>query len=214
MTDYYKHEEFVKAKKQRDYTLWAFYVVLALFVAYCVWAVWYYLMLPYNDPRQLTIRIVTFIITGVFTVATYIYFATVYRYAKLYYKLAKGIEEGLTETMQGEFLGYFDEPETKNGIECKSMRFEVASIKNDEISMERKVLVPFKKDFPTFEKGDIVTFVTHANILLQYEIVKKSEKVEGTVNTENKGPNNIENTEEITEQSEQVKTETNEEGEE
>jgi hypothetical protein len=77
---------------------------------------------------------------------------------------------GIRETSTGSFFEYSESVQDKDGVDCKALIFlEWNKYKKD--FFERKVLIPYEKEFPEFTENMNVKYVTQSNLLISYEIL-------------------------------------------
>ena len=80
------------------------------------------------------------------------------------------MKTGLKETFIGSFFEYDERIQQKDGVDFKALIFlEWNKYKQD--FYERKVLVPFEKEFPKFSENQNVKYITQGNVLYSYEIL-------------------------------------------
>ena len=82
---------------------------------------------------------------------------------------------GLKETFVASFLEYDESLREKDGVDCKSLIF-IEWNKYKKEFYERRVLVPFEKEFPKFEPNQNIKFITQGNVLVSYEILPTTEE--------------------------------------
>ena len=86
------------------------------------------------------------------------------------------ITVGLKEYSVAPFAGIEDWT-TRDGVDVNVATFRVHNIKRDE-DMIRQIYVDGEKDFPPFEEGEEVRFVSQGNLLIEYEIIKENAQCE------------------------------------
>ena len=64
---------------------------------------------------------------------------------------------------------------TRDGVDVNVALFRVRHIKRDE-EMVRQIYIDGEKDFPPFEEEDMVRVVSQGNLLIEYEILSRSEE--------------------------------------
>ena len=171
MVEFFKKEEFYKAKSQRNKVLIGYFVALALYVMGSVGVLIWYLTLPYLSSTITTVKIVQYSVTVVFVIFSFIYLGIPFKKVNRYYQVLRNMIAGLKETSTGSFFEYDESISTKDGVEFKSLVFlEWNKYKND--FFERHVLIYVEKEFPKFEKNSNVRYVTQNNILCSYEILE------------------------------------------
>ncbi|MBQ9710266.1 MAG: hypothetical protein IJV67_06575 [Clostridia bacterium] len=80
-----------------------------------------------------------------------------------------GIQTGLKTTGTNAFVRFDSSITVKDGVDCISMVVLQWSEKKQEY-FERHVLCDLEKPLPSLNKGDVINYVTHANVLVSYEL--------------------------------------------
>ena len=175
MTEYFEESRLERAKKQKSRTLTAYFITLAVFLAFSVLCIVYYRTFPYSGYRDTASKItalkaVHYSVTGIFVVFSFVFLGIKYRRVNRYYRLCFNLKIGLRETSTGSFLEYDESVQDKDGVDMKSLVFiEWNKYKNDYF--ERKVLVFYESPFPEFKEKTTVRYVTQGNVLVSYEIL-------------------------------------------
>lgn len=165
---YEKEVDFNIAKKQKKVLKIWYFIVLGLYVAFAAIMFVFYRLEPYKSSGIVTIKIITYVVTGIFVIFSFVYLGIPMRRVRNYYKLLYGIETGTNNEVNGVFERYSEEIEVRNGIEFKSLYFLEYNTKKQEF-FERKVLFDTEKQFPEFTKGENVRYYTHGNVLVEFE---------------------------------------------
>ncbi len=167
---YFENFTVDKMKKKKNKYLAIFYSALAIYVVLSVVFFVWYLQLPYASPTINLVKTLHHVLTGVFTAGAFFYLMLPYKRVKNYYKVSVNLAKGIKETTTASFLRYDENLHEKDGVDFKALVFsEYNKYKKD--FYERKVLVFYDKEFPKFEKGQNVTFITQGNVLISYEIL-------------------------------------------
>lgn len=177
--EYFKQEEFEKAKKQRKLTLIIYFIALGLFILGTLGVFFWYRTLEYKSSMILTVKIVQHCLSGIFIIFSFIYLGIIYKRVNRYYRIIKYVATGIKEYSEASFFEYSNNIQNKDGVDFKSLIF-LEWNKYKKEYFERKVLVFYEKPFPEFNEGDYVRFVTQSNILVSYEILEKAEVSEET----------------------------------
>lgn len=168
MENIYEKSDFEQVKKQKkNIKIW-YFVALGIFIAFAVVMFIFYRLEPYKSPNITTVKIITYVVTGLFVIFSYIYLTIPFKRAKNYYKILYGIETGTNNEVVGVFERYSEDIEVRDGIEFKSLYFLEYNTKKQEF-FERKVLFDTEKTFPEFTKGENVKYYTHGNVLVCFE---------------------------------------------
>lgn len=155
--------------------------LLAIFLAvFGVWfagvvgcAVWYAL-LPYEDPMQTWVIVITCAITAIFFMFAFPYMGISYKRSKAYVRMLRFFSEGLKECCVAPFEEV-DDWMTHDGVDVNVADFSVPNVKRDGM-MTRRIFVDGEKDFPPFEEGKKVKLIVQGNLLLEYEILESEEE--------------------------------------
>lgn len=170
MIEYFKEEQFYRAKKQRKGVLTIFFVVLAVYLIVSVGLFLWYRTLPYKSPTINTVKWIHYPLSALMVIFSFIYLGIPYKRVNRYYRLNYNLIYGIRETSTGSFFEYDQTLQDKDGVDFKSLIFlEWNKYKND--FFERKVLVFDELEFPKFEEKMNVKYVTQGNVLISYEIL-------------------------------------------
>ena len=168
MTEYFKQEYLIEAKKHRQKSLIFYFSVLGVYVLASVGLFIWYLLLPYESPNIKTVKLIEYPLTVVFVIFSFIYLGISGKRVKNYYALLKKLDVGIKETSRAIFIRYDDRLSVKDGVDVKSLVFSEWNKYKNEF-YERKVLVLYEKDFPELTEDTEYTFVTVGNVLISYE---------------------------------------------
>ncbi len=175
MTQYFFEEEFYKTKKQRKIVLSIYFVVLAVYLVLCVGIYLWFTTLPYRSVEISKVKVWHYSVTAIFVIFSFIYLGVPFKRVNRYYKMSFNMINGIKETFEAIFLEYDERMRDKDGVDCKSLIFlEWNKYKNE--FYERRVLVPYEKEFPKFEANQNIKFITQGNILVSYEILPEGEQ--------------------------------------
>ena len=171
MINYFENSEYEKARKQRTRMISIYLAVLAVFVAFAIYMLIFYIRLPYQSPKIATVKWIVYPVTTVFIFFSFLYLGVPYKKIKRQLNFCQNLVFGLKEETTAAFFEYQDVLHDKDGVDCKSLIFlEWNARKNDYF--ERKVLVFAEKDFPQIPEKAKVKFITQGNFLLSYEILE------------------------------------------
>ena len=169
MIEIYRDEDLYNAVKQQRRILGIYFAVIALFLAGLAALLTVYLFLPYNSPNGTWVIVGTSVWTALFIAFSFPYMGISYKRCHAYVKMLRFISLGLKESMTAPFAGIEDWT-THDGVDVNVAEFNVPNRKREE-EMVRQVYVDGEKDFPPFEEGHSVRFVTQGNLLISYEIL-------------------------------------------
>ncbi len=172
MINVYEDADYEKALKLKKRLLTAYLV--ALFVVLAVCAVFFvlFLQLPFASTRELAAKKNGYLaancaITSVFVALSFLYLCIPYKRAKAYFRLMDDIRAGQKTRNEATFLQNEEEIHNVSDVDFRHMVVLEWSEKTQEY-MRRNVLVDKEKEMPDFKNGDIIVYVTHANVLLSY----------------------------------------------
>lgn len=118
------------------------------------------------------------VVFGMATVAffsyTLLFFGLKFRLTHKYCKMLTDMDRGLKDEYEGTFLSFNEALEEKDGVVFYSMLLNTRPTRRSDIT-ERKVLIEHTISKPPFTEGTRLKFITHANILLSYEILSMQE---------------------------------------
>ena len=175
MTDYFKEEYLISAKKQRNLDLTVYFIVLGLFIAFSVACFIYHGTFPYYGYRDTAekvnlLKLIHYVLTGIFVIFSFVFLGIKFKRVNRYYRQCFHMQTGLRETSVGNFLEVDENIQDKDGVDFKSLIFlEWNKYKKD--FFERKVLVFYEKDFPEIPVGTNVRYITQGNVLISYEVL-------------------------------------------
>lgn len=116
---------------------------------------------------------------------TVYFFSTKYKMTSRYCRMLTDMREGLKDHTTGKFIGIDPKISEKDGVYFYSMILDCPPLRRGDIT-ERHVLVERTHSLPDFLPGERIKFVTHANILMAYEIDPYDPTPAGAKQTEDK----------------------------
>ena len=176
MTYLYRDGDLYDAVIQRRKYLAVFLSVTAVALAGALTLIVLYSQLPYRDPNGPWMIAVTCVITALYIVFCFPFMGICFKRSNSYCKMLKFISLGLKENFCAPFAGIEDWT-VRDGVDVNVATFEVKNIKREE-TMLRQIYVDAEKDFPPFEEGDVVRFVSQGNLLLAYEIINHQKETD------------------------------------
>ena len=176
MTQYFYNSEFNKVKKQRKIVLSIYFIILAVYLFISVGFYLWFRTLPYMAEDITKVKFLHYGITVVFVIISFIYLGIIFKRVNRYYRMTLNMIHGLKETFVASFLEYDESIRDKDGVDFKSLIF-IEWNKYKQEFYERRVLVPFEKEYPEFTENQIIKFVTQGNILFSYEILSQDTSI-------------------------------------
>lgn len=157
--------------------------VVAAIVAALITVSVYMVNVHRNRSFTLLFGVICAVLTIGYACFSLFFFAIKFRLTRKYVRMLRDIDRGLKDTFEGRFLGYDDSLSMKDGVYFYTMILKTRPLRRDDID-ERRLLVEHTVPKPEIEEGTKLKFISHANILVAYEIIEKSEKTEQTEKSE------------------------------
>ena len=168
MTNLYEDGDYENALKQKNRMKLIYFIVLGIGLAACAAVYVLFLQLPYQSTDAIKGQKNLYLfLEGLFS------FLIPLKRASAYYGLLNDIRTGQKQKNVSTFLSNEEDIETVRNVDFRVMIVLEWSDKTQEY-MRRHVLVDKEKPMPELNNGDIITYVTHANVLLSYGL--KSEE--------------------------------------
>lgn len=172
MINVYTDAEYLAAYKQRSKLLGWFIAVTAIYLAFCIGWLIYYIGLPYKDSMQWLPQTCVYVISAIYVVFAFVYMGISFDRANRYYNMLTNLSTGMKDVESNYFYSFEELFMQKNNVDMVGCIFETWSRKKCEW-MDRAVYFDKERGLPDFENGDYVRYVVHSNIVLQYEILEK-----------------------------------------
>lgn len=170
MIQYFNDNEFINAKKQKRRTLIVYFVIFAIYAIISTGLFLWFRTLPYMSEEITKVKIIHHVISVIFIIFSFIYLGIKYKRVKKFFIMTLNMKTGIKETFTGSFFEYDENVQQKDGVDFKALIF-LEWNKYKEDFFERKVLIPFEKEFPKFEENQNVKYITQGNVLYSYEIL-------------------------------------------
>ena len=170
MIQFFDENEFISARKQKWRVLIVYFIILAIYAVISTGMFLWFRTLPYKSKEITKVKIIHHLITVVFVIFSFIFLGIKYKRVKNYFDMNLNMKTGMKETFTGSFFEYDESVQQKDGADFKALIF-LEWNKYKEDFYERKVLVPYEKEFPKFEENQNVKYVTQGNVLYSYEIL-------------------------------------------
>ena len=178
MTNVYKQEDYENALKLKKKLLKFYFLGLGVFVAAMAVFLVLYIRLPYPTLKSVKLKgnlylVINCALTAIAIILSFIYLGIPYKRARAYFRLLDDIKVGQKVKNVSTFLQNDESVSEVGNVDFHTMVVLEWSEKTQEF-MRRHVLVDKEKPMPQFKNGDIISYVTHANVLLSYGL--KSEE--------------------------------------
>ncbi len=172
MTNVYTENDYGNALKLKKKLLYIYFVVLAVGIVACAVVFILFLRMPYISTPELESKknlyqFLVCLISAIEVIFSFIYLGIPYKRAKYYFKLMDDIKTGRKMLSESTFLQNETYINEVGNVDFHVMAVLEWSDKTQEY-MRRNVLVDKEKPMPDFKNGDIIKYVTHANVLLAY----------------------------------------------
>lgn len=131
------------------------------------------------------------ILCTLFGSGTLFFFAIKFRLTRKYCRMLRDMKQGLKDKGQGVFIVINPEISEKDGVFFYKMVIDCPPMKRGDITT-REILIERNHALPAFETGDVIRFITHANILMAYEKVGHTEGKTPTLTDREKAAMNVE----------------------
>ena len=168
----YEDKDFLAVIAQRKRILGVFFAVTAVYAAFCIGWLIYFIGLPYADPGQALPQWLVGIATVLYVVFLFPFMGIKFHRVNRYYKLLYTISEGIKGEEKCYFAFFAEKNVQKEYVDVVSCVFKTWNKKKQEW-MEREVYIDVEKDWPDLEQGDLVHYVVQSNFLIRYEVLER-----------------------------------------
>lgn len=189
-TEKEKKEAF--GERKRLLTLW--FVALGVYLALEAVMITLNIVAVVRDrDRSLYVpfMLTSIILCTLFGSGSLFFFAIKYRLTRKYCRMLRDMKQGLKDKGQGVFIAINPEISEKDGVFFYRMVIDCPPMKRGDITT-REILIERNHALPEFETGDVIRFITHANILMAYEKVGHTEGKTPTLTDREKAAMNVE----------------------
>jgi len=165
----FSSQEKEQARRQKRNLLLLYFGILAVFLAIV-------LCVMFIPPREVSRQyeplfiIINITLTALMGGFTLFFFALKFRLVRHYAKLFRDIDSGLKDETTGVFVEYDPALTSKDGLTFYSLVLDAVPLRREDISI-RKVLIEHSRPKPELISGQGVKVITHANILVAWEVV-------------------------------------------
>lgn len=188
-TEKEKKEAF--GERKRLLTLW--FVALGVYLALEAVMITLNIVAVVRDrDRSLYVpfMLTSIILCTLFGSGTLFFFAIKFRLTRKYCRMLRDMKQGLKDKGQGVFIAINPEISEKDGVFFYRMVIDCPPMKRGDITT-REILIERNHALPAFETGDVIRFITHANILMAYEKVGHTEGKTPTLTDREKAAMNV-----------------------
>ncbi len=183
MVNVYTDKDYENALKLKKKLLGIYFACLGVGIIAAVTVFILFLRLPYISTSELEAKknlylVIVCVISGLEIIFSFIYLGIPYKRAKYYFRLMDDIKIGKKMLNESTFLQNEAFINEVGNVDFHVMAVLEWSDKTQEY-MRRNVLVDKEKPMPDFKNGDIIKYVTHANVLLAYGLKSDDDVFEG-----------------------------------
>lgn len=174
MTYVISEEEKAAARNQKKRLFWSWFAILAAVVLVVLALILIDLYLVEVRRVRTYTPLCAFVsaLLGVgFACGSLFFFAIKYRLTRKYVRMLRDMDSGLKDTVEAKFMGYEDAISMKDGVYFYTMVLKTRPLRRDDID-ERKLLVEQTVPKIPLQEGTKLKVVSHANILIGYEILQ------------------------------------------
>ena len=172
MTSGYHDADYLAVYKQKNKIFGFFWAVTAVYAAFCIAWLIYYISLPYEDPMQTLPKACVYVASALYIVFTFPYLAIKGSRVRKYFNMMSNLSEGLKNEEKNYFYAFEKKTLQKDNVDVWGCIFETWSKKKQEW-MDREVYWDGEMPLPELESGDYVRYVSQSNFIVQYEILEK-----------------------------------------
>lgn len=158
------------AEKKKLLTLW--FVLLGIYLIAIAVMVTINCVLIYTQRSRavyIPFTVTSILLSCVFWSGTVFFFSIKYKLTSRYCRMLTGMKEGLKDRGFGTMVEIDPTVTEKDGVFFYSLVLDCPPMKRGDITV-RKILVERTHSLPDFKPGDKIKFITHANILMAYEL--------------------------------------------
>ena len=173
MIKVFSDEEIAKARRTKKNLLLFWFGILFIYLALLgtMMGINIYQVVVYRSRHfHIPFVIVSTILTFAFGAFTMFFFSIKYRLTRKYVKMFRDMEKGLSTLSEGKFIEYDENIIEKDGVFFYSMCLNCKPLKRGDITL-RKVLIEHTIPKIDLKSDQKIRFLTHANILREYEIL-------------------------------------------
>lgn len=178
MTDVFSKEEVIAVRAKRNLMLGVWFGLLALFLAIVITLIvvdMYLVGILRNRDHTIWMAVVSILLAIIFGCYSLFFFSIKFRLTRKYCRMLRDIERGLKDETEAKFVGYDENISMKDGVYFYSMVLDAKPLKREDIT-ERKLLIEHTMPKIELEEGARLKIVSHANILVSYEILDNVNK--------------------------------------
>ena len=173
MINVYKTEDYESANASKKAILRGFFISLAIVLAVCIGIFVFYVLQEYNTPFKTPLLITNIVISSVYAIVMFFILSIKYKRVASYVKMLVDMQIGIKTEGVNTYVRMDSSIVKKDGVDFISLIVLEWSEKKQEY-FERRILLDVEKPIPDFKQGDVIKHVTHANILIAYELASNT----------------------------------------
>ncbi|MBQ3572097.1 MAG: hypothetical protein IJA15_04640 [Clostridia bacterium] len=171
MVNVYNSKDYNDAHASKKRILIGFFISLAVVLAITITLFIFYVRAEYDTPLRTPLLLACIFISSVYAIIMFFIFSIKYKRVASYVKMLHDMDVGMRTEGKNAFVRIDSSVTVKDGVDFISIIVLDWSEKKQEY-FERNILFDVEKPIPEFKKGDIIKHVTHANILISYELAQ------------------------------------------
>lgn len=178
MINVFSEQEKAAARREKNKLLAFWITLLVLYVAIMVTLITvdiYLVAELRNRDHNLWMALVAGLCSVLFGCYTLFFFSLKFRLTAKYCRMLRDMDRGLKDTIEAKFVGYDESTSYKDGVYFYAMVLEARPLKREDIT-ERKLLIEHTVPKIEIEPGTRLKLISHANILISYEILPDKNK--------------------------------------
>ena len=172
MTSVYTDADYLAVYKQKKKIFGLFWGITAIYLAFCIAWLIYYISLPYNDPMQALPKGCVYVASVLYVVFSFPYLAIKGSRIKKYFKFMTYLSDGMKNEEKNYFYTFEKKSLQKDNIDVWGCIFETWNKKKQEW-MDREAYWDCEKPLPELESGDYVQYIVQSNVIIQYKVLEK-----------------------------------------
>lgn len=173
MTYVFSEKEKAAARREKKILFWTWFALLIVYLgalASLISVDLYLVEVHRNRSHTFWMGALSTVLTIAFFSYTLFFYAIKFRLTRRYVRMLRDMDKGLKDEFEGTFMGYDESLGMKDGVYFYSMMLKTKPLRRDDID-ERKLLI--EQTVPKIEltEGAKLKLVSHANILVAYEVI-------------------------------------------
>ena len=180
MTYVFDEKEKAAARREKSVLFWTWFAVLVaalVIIAVLVTVAVYQVEVNRNRDYTVLLGVICGFIAVTYGCYTLFFFAIKFRLTRKFVRMLKDMDRGLKDSFDAKFVCYEDNLSMKDGVYFYTMVLKTKPLRRDDID-ERKLLVEHTVPKIELTEGTRLKLISHANILVAYEIIEKGDIIQ------------------------------------